>query len=65
MGRNLSDPKERSMPGFDDDWRCCHDNTKGCPAGGCDSGCARDAGWIGRDVPPSSPPPHEWPEDRH
>lgn len=31
------------MSGFDGDWRCCQDNTKGCPQGGCEHRCARDA----------------------
>ena len=36
------------MPGFDNDWRCTHDTAKGCPNGGCDTGCAREKGWTGR-----------------
>jgi hypothetical protein len=43
------------MPGFDNDWRCVHDNTKGCPNGGCDHTCARDAGWQGRLAPAPIP----------
>jgi hypothetical protein len=45
------------MPGFDNDWRCKHDNAKGCPNGGCDAECARDAGWQGKLTPgPQSQP---------
>ena len=36
------------MPGFDTGWRCTHDIAKGCPAGGCDTECAREKGWTGR-----------------
>lgn len=30
------------MSGFNDDWRCIHDDTKGCRLGGCDDYCARE-----------------------
>jgi hypothetical protein len=49
------------MAGFDNNWRCQHDNTKGCPQGGCDHACARDEDaeigrLTGQPIRPTTPP---------